>query len=587
LQYLKKFNKDHSLKIIFLAGALLGGIIFLLLFGVHILDVTYVDRILVRQGVEDLPQHYLAWECFRHSAWSFPLGNIDNLIYPENISIVYSDSIPLFAVIFKLFSPILPSSFQYFGIWTLLCFMLQGAFASLISYHFSKSKVISLIYSVFFVLSTILLKRTFYHSALSAHWLILAAFAIWLFKNEFKSKKHIIILFAILNALTVTIEAYFTPLVIGIMLCFLFQDVIDTKKWKLTIITIASSFVAILATTWIFGYFSSNISPSTVGLGMYSFNLKGFINTAGDSSIFSEIKLYLPGQLDGNAYLGFGIFVLLGFSFIHLIVSFFKHCLKKGLVALNVKHYIPWITLLVVFIMLALSPQITYGEKLLISINWPTSVINILSIFRSSGRFIWPVFYVIFIFCIREVSLFQKNIIANMNKKKGINYISSILIVVMMLMLLVAQLYDISPLLNKKNKIISKEVVYASPFQSDVWDELAKTHKYLYISSPIYELYWDYGVQSISLNLEKFAVDHNMILNAAYLSRDISKEKDIEITEHFSNMAQGAVYDDYIYIFPNLKDVPGSGYGLHYYSISGFTVGVNTAINGLDEIYFN
>jgi len=587
LQYLKNFNKDHSLKVIFLAGALLGGIIFLLLFGVHILDVTYVDRILVRQGVEDLPQHYLAWEYFRHSAWSFPLGNIDNLIYPESISIVYSDSIPLFAVIFKLFSPILPSSFQYFGIWTLICFILQGAFASLISFHFSKSKAVSLIYSVFFVLSTILLKRTFYHSALSAHWLILAAFSIWLFKNEFKSKKHIIILFAILNALTVTIEAYFTPLVIGIMLCCLFQDVMDTKKWKLTIITIASSFTSILATSWIFGYFSSNISPSTVGLGTFSFNLKGFINTAGDSTIFSEIQLYLPGQLDGNAYLGFGIFVLLGFSFIHLIIRLCIRFHKKRSITLNVKHYIPWITLLVVFILLALSPYITYGDKLVMAIHWPKSVFNILSIFRSSGRFIWPVFYAIFIFCIREVSLFHHNLVNDINKKRGIEYKSSILIVVMMFMLLIAQLYDISPLLEKKNKIISKEVMYESPFQSDVWDELAKSHKYLYISSPIYELYSVYSVQSLSLNLEKFAVDHNMILNAAYLSRDISKDKDSEIAEHFSSMAQGTVYNDYIYIFPSLKDVPGAEYGLHYYSISGITVGVNTPISGLDEIYLN
>jgi len=587
LQYLKGFNKNHSLKIIFLAGALLGGIIFLILFGVHILDVTYVDRILVRQGVEDLPQHYLAWEYFRRSAWSFPLGNIDNLIYPGTISIVYSDSIPLFAVIFKLLSPILPSSFQYFGIWTLLCFMLQGAFASLISFHFSKSKAISLIYSVFFVLSTILLKRTFYHSALSAHWLILAAFSIWLYKSEFKSKKYIIILFSILSALTVTIEAYFTPLVIGIMICCLFQDVIDTRKWKLAIITIVSSFTAILLTAWIFGYFSSNISPSTVGLGMYSFNLKGLINTAGDSAIFSEIMLYMPEQLDGNAYLGFGIFVLLGFSFIHLFIRSCIHCLTKRSFNFNVVHYIPWFTLLVIFTMLALSPQITYGDKLLMSIDLPKSVYNLLSIFRSSGRFIWPVFYVLFIFCIREVSLFHKNVVLNINKKGNINYKSSILIVILMLMLLMAQIYDISPLLKKKHKIISTEVVYDSPFRTDVWDDLAKSHKYLYISSPIYELYWDYGVQSISLNLEKFAVDHDMILNAAYLSRDISKGKDSEISQHFSSMAQGTVYNDYIYIFPNLKDVPGAGFGLHYYSISGITVGVNTAINGLEEIYFN
>ena len=43
-------------------------------------------------------------------------------------SIVYSDSIPLFALIFKLINFALPEKFQYFSLWFMVCFFLQGFF---------------------------------------------------------------------------------------------------------------------------------------------------------------------------------------------------------------------------------------------------------------------------------------------------------------------------------------------------------------------------------------------------------------------------------------------------------------------------
>ncbi len=65
----------------------------------------------------DPSQHYLGWEFYRRSDWFFPLGLTDQLAYPLKTSVIYTDSIPLFAVFFKLFRHILPAQFQYFGIW--------------------------------------------------------------------------------------------------------------------------------------------------------------------------------------------------------------------------------------------------------------------------------------------------------------------------------------------------------------------------------------------------------------------------------------------------------------------------------------
>ena len=155
-----------------IVAALLGGIAFVLIYGVKILNPLYTDWLLTGG---DLSQHYLGWEFFRRSDWYFPLGLTDQLAYPLKTSVIYTDSIPIFAVFFKLFRSILPRQFQYFGIWGLLCFVLQGYYAAKILGERSSSKAVILAGSVFFIVSPIMVFRMYYHTALAAHWLILLA----------------------------------------------------------------------------------------------------------------------------------------------------------------------------------------------------------------------------------------------------------------------------------------------------------------------------------------------------------------------------------------------------------------------------
>lgn len=78
----------------------------------------------------DPATHWLGWQFFRQAPLlQWPLGA--NRAYGMEIgsSIVFTDSIPIMAFIFKPFSAWLPETFQYIGIWVLLCFMLQAYFA--------------------------------------------------------------------------------------------------------------------------------------------------------------------------------------------------------------------------------------------------------------------------------------------------------------------------------------------------------------------------------------------------------------------------------------------------------------------------
>ena len=117
---------------------ILSVLIFILIYGVHILNPIYTDWLL---SGGDLSQHYLGWRGYRASAWHFPLGMMDTLTYPEKVSIIFTDSIPLLAVFFKMLSPILPDHFQYFGLWGMMCFALQGILAARILKNYTKNRI--------------------------------------------------------------------------------------------------------------------------------------------------------------------------------------------------------------------------------------------------------------------------------------------------------------------------------------------------------------------------------------------------------------------------------------------------------------
>ena len=108
----KRRKNEMSWKLSFLIGTLIGAIIFIGMYGVKVLDVTYDDWLYRYEF--DHTQHYFGWRMYRNSGWHFPLGLCDTSIYPYFSSIVYTDSIPL---LFKAFSPILPDKFQYFGLY--------------------------------------------------------------------------------------------------------------------------------------------------------------------------------------------------------------------------------------------------------------------------------------------------------------------------------------------------------------------------------------------------------------------------------------------------------------------------------------
>lgn len=589
LSHIKHYFKT-SLFFSFLLGCTIGAIVFIAIYGVSIINITNDTWLLDSSKTEqlwDLTQHYLGWIFYRNSEWHFPLGLVDGL-YTEPISITYTDSIPLFAFVCKLLSPILPNTFQYFGIFGFLCYTLMGGFGALITRKFTDSILINGCSAFLFATSPCLLKRMFYHTALSAHFLILVAFCLWLYRDShIKRRLTYNFLWSLLCVFATLINPYLTPMVLGILLCSLLQELIYNTKFKLILPSILFPSISIITSAYLIGIFHGNVSPSSEGLENLSFNLLNFINpinyllsidnmiynwsSINMSLFFPNLSIVSPWQVEGYSYLGLGIILLIIFTVISIIYMVIKHTLylnieKRKLVSIIISVLICGL----VFTFLALSPKATIGSNTIYHINYPDFIFNILSIFRSTGRLIWPVYY-------GFISLILILIIYLLNDKKKLLNIIIILTVL-------AQTVDLLPGFIYKHNAYSKEFsTEISNFNSDAWDVLGKNStQIMFYPSTHYLLYCN---PELSCRFEEYALQYDLTLNITYMSRDLSNTADQKTYEHFEKRKKGENFSDIIYVFGyNFEKPDPDIVRLNYYLIDGYVIGTELDLSMYNNV---
>ena len=339
----------------------------------------------------DLSQYQLGWKFFRDDIWRFPIGSNPNLgIYFQG-SIIFSDSIPIFAFFFKLIRIFLPENFQYFSLWILVCIYLQLFFSFKIIFKFTNHLNYSLIGSLFFIFSTIFLNRSGIHLSLMGQWILLSGIYIETMNNKSKG------LYRILNLLlSIVIHFYFT---ITLMLFYVFIKIFDFFKKEINLTNIIKEFflliIPIVILMYVVGYFTIQLDDGLGwGYGYYNFNLNSFFNPSGSNYVesfnwsqFFQQKQYQNGEQEGFAYLGItGVFFFLLF-----LVNFF---IRKNLILFD-RQKILVVSLL--FSLLATSHNVNFGENNIFLMPINNLLYALLSSIRASGRLIWLVYYLIFI----------------------------------------------------------------------------------------------------------------------------------------------------------------------------------------------
>ena len=433
-------------------SAILGIFSFLFIYGLEPLRYSGIGWTQLGFDGNDITQHQTGWMFYRNSPWTFPLCKALYLGYPEGVSISYTDSIPLVALFFKIISPLLPETFQYFGLYTCFCFALQRLFSAALIYRFTKDEKYSVIGSLFFVFASCFLERCFRHTALSSHWLLLTALYLYFCEN----KKYIYWKWAVLLNCAIGIHPYLFIMSFGVFAVFTLEELIKQNNKKETLLKFALVTISIITFGFILGLFGSDVS-SAEGFGIYSLNLNALFNPTSRyhekwSSFLQERPIY-AGQGDGMYYLGLPMLILFVFS------VFVSICKFGSQIKDFCKEHLLFIFLVVFYILFALSDIITFDDQVVFRYYPPLWILDKLNIFRASARFFFVPYYCIMLF---SVIVFFKTI-----KDKSI---ASLLLS----WIIFFQIIEILPGISDFKQYFSerKETIYLS----NDWDELAEKY---------------------------------------------------------------------------------------------------------------
>lgn len=531
-------------------GFIMGIIIFMLIYGIRILDPFYVDWLL---GRGDLSQHYFGWEFYRRSPCSFPIGMTDRLAYPIRTSVVFTDSIPLFAVLFKIFSKILPEYFQYFGLWGILCFGLQGFFSTKIFNILNRNWICTLIGNVFIIVSPVLIFRMFMHTSLGAQWLILLCFYLLLkHEKDYKKIKIITIYWGTIGFLTAAIHLYFLPMCLLFVLGYVILSILKEKKCKIAyVLPMISYALGAVFNSWILGAFTSRAASGADGFEDYSFNLNSFYNPQDFSRVMPNLEHFKDFQVEGFAYIGLGMLCLSVVCMIKLALRAFE---KKSI---NISYQmIVLIIIGMIGIFVAASPVITFGNKMLIHLPVPKTIADIWAIFRSTGRFILVPYYLIMFYIIKTVG----NIGIYISKCKVFR-----LGTMLLLLGLVIQMFDMSDVLWSKHKRFTQNVVYEYS-DSEFWDDVMEFREFKHLC-----------ITDTNFNNESFikiapvALKYDFTINGFYFARNIDG-----MWDNLNYLNREKPKADSVYVFnPEQTELmENCMHDLRYYNLDNFVIGV-------------
>ncbi|MBR6158737.1 MAG: hypothetical protein IKQ40_00440 [Lachnospiraceae bacterium] len=386
-----KEYKRISASLLFFICAVLGAICFIGIYGTAILDFTNTGWLF--DNDHDLRQHYIGWCAFRNTPWRFPIGLTDRLSYPNSMSVIYTDSIPLFAIIFKLMGAYLPVTFQYFGLFGILSFALMGGFSSLLLRRIVASDVCCVTGSLFYVMSAPVIQRMYYHTALGAQWIIIAAMAVWIY-GELISDKRLCVYWGIIGAVCVWIHSYFLPMTGMILAALMLTQFVRKKRIALILGEFASFCATGLLSLYVLGAFYGGTSAAGEGIGTFTCNLNTFINPWEIGSFLPQMPLQNYFQYEGMAYLGAGILLLFVIIAAGMLFRSIRHVPEA---AFHSDKVYGQATVLLFFVSFfsALLPNISFNEINIVWIPYPGFVESILGIFRSNGRFIWTAMYIL------------------------------------------------------------------------------------------------------------------------------------------------------------------------------------------------
>ncbi|MDR2244692.1 MAG: DUF6311 domain-containing protein [Burkholderiales bacterium] len=509
--------RGRDIVLALVVGGVLGAALFFLLLPPAVLHPANFQWLM--QG--DPMQAFVGWHFFRGEPWMLPPG-ASGYGMEMSTSIVFTDSIPLFALLFKLFAAFLPSTFQYFGIWVLACFILQGVFAWLLACCVTKRWEARLLLALLLTASTVMTLKVVGHYALVGHWLILAALLLYL-----RPLTVTVFAWCALIGLAALVHAYLLYLVLAIWAASMLQR----YGWADVRAVLAEFFVVVLsllAVMWLAGYFTvplGSFSGNTehYGLGRYAANLNAFWNPGWGSRFLPPRPVTPESAFEGHAYLGAGGLLLVALAALFLVFS-------KAARARAARHW-PLILVALALWAMAVSNHVMLDDKLVLEVTLPKFALKMLEMVRASGRLLWVPYYALLLGC---AALLLQNTRAWVGTS-------------VLLGIVVLQYADLSPRAMGLRSALHESVAtqtetWKSPLASPFWSEAAQRYRTVRFV-PARPAATGYGAFTL------YAANHGMAMNVGQFARiDNSRIGEMNAVQN-ERLAKGDPDTGSLYVF--------------------------------------
>ena len=502
---------------LFALGAALGIAVFLLIYGTAPLNVA--NDSFCRGGFieKDIQQHYAGWLFYRHSALGWPLGVTQAVNAPDGVSIAYTDSIPLLAVLCRPLAAALGGTFQYFGWFTLGCFALQGGFGALLCGLFANALFAPLAGALVFTVSPVLIERAFRHSSLGAQWLVLAA--LYCYFSCRRQGRYASAGLFIINVLAVGIHPYFLPMTYAVTLALLLEYAVTHRQWLRPAALLIGNMACTAALGWALGLLYGTATSGGQALyGYFAMNLNALWNPIGVNGVLYSRLLPAQNQVNGNydafAYLGLGVLAALP---VVLLLG------RRRILSCLRRH---WALCLVCAVLtaFAISNTITANGVTLATLPLPAAAVKLFSVFRSGGRLFWPVYYLLVLTAFTGLARLPK----------GTLWVA---------LFAAAQLWDVTPaLIQRHDAMRNAQTVAEFPtaLTSSFWQ--AAAGRYAHLESV-------QGLQADSLQLALWAADNTMTTNDPFAARYDEAALAARRQSTLDALAAGTLQSDTLYLF--------------------------------------
>jgi hypothetical protein len=242
------------------------------------------------------------------------------------------------------------------------------------------------------------------HAALTAHWLVLAALWLSLKPDAAVPTWRQCATWAVLLAASAATQPYIMFMILVLMLAAHFRQVMAAPRRVLRIAAhVAIVSAAAIVSLWQSGSLMvrSEEGLEVGGFGSWSSNLLAFIMPTEGRSLFWRGPIWYAqnGQYEGYAYLGAGMLLLAAIALVGRLIS------RRRIAWRKLREFGPLLLALLFLEAMALGPSITWGSKTIYEydVDWWGP----LTIFRTQGRMVWPIFYATAIAILFAISRFR------------------------------------------------------------------------------------------------------------------------------------------------------------------------------------